>query len=100
MFLIFWVRQRKIICYSCFWSHCIDINKAILKNHDIVIDIFKDNLENIDININKDYLENIDIDKDILENIDIYKGILENIDINIDIDKVTLRKNTIFSSRF
>ena len=75
IFFIFWIRQRKIICYSCFWSHCIDIDKAILKNHDIVIDIYKDNLENIYININKDYLENIDIDKDILENIDIeFKG--------------------------
>ena len=41
--------------------------------------IDKDILENIDIDIN--------IDKEILENIDIDKDILENIDIIIDIDK-------------
>ena len=48
-------------------------------------------MENIDINIDKEILENIaidiDIDKEILENIDIDKEILENIDIDIDIDK-------------
>ena len=48
-------------------------------------------MENIDIDIDKDILENInidiDIDKNILENIDIDKEILENIDIDIDIDK-------------
>ena len=61
----------------------IDIDKTILDYIDI--DIFqkcryKDNLGNIviDIDIDKNYLENIDIDidKDILENIDIYKDIL------------------------
>jgi len=56
------------------------------KNIDIDIDIDKEILENIDIDID------IDIDKDILENIDIDididKEILENIDIDIDIDKV------------
>merc|ERR1711874_770780 len=50
------------------------------------------NLKNIgiDIDIDKEILENIDIDKDILENIDIDididKEILENIDIDIDIN--------------
>ena len=38
-------------------------------------------MENIDIDIDKDILENIDID------INIDKEILENIDIDIDIDK-------------
>ena len=47
-----------------------DINKAILEN----IDIYKDNLD-------------IDIDKDILENI----GTFENIDIIIDIAKKFLK---------
>ena len=28
IFLIFWVRQRKIICYSCFWSPCRPIPRA------------------------------------------------------------------------
>ena len=46
---------------------------------------------NIDIDIDKEVLENIDIDKEILENIDIDididKEILENIDIEINIDK-------------
>ena len=41
----------------------------------------------------------IDIDKDILENIDIDMGISENIDIDIDIDKGILRKKSIFFSR-
>ena len=49
----------------------IDIDKAILKN--INIDIQREILENIDIDIDKDILENIDIDKEILENIDIDK---------------------------
>ena len=46
-----------------------------------IVDISK-LLKNIDINI--------DIDKDNLENIDIDKTILENIDIGIDIDKDNL----------
>ena len=45
-------------------------------------------LKNIDININKDNIENIDIDKTILKDIDsaidIDKDNLGNIDINID----------------
>ena len=51
----------------------IDINKAILKNIDIYIDIDKRILQNID--IDKAILKNIDIDinKEILENIDIDK---------------------------
>ena len=54
---------------------------TLLKNIDIDIDIDKEILENI--NIDKEILENIDIDidKEILEIIDIYKEILENIDI-------------------
>ena len=50
----------------------------------------------IDIDIDKEILENIDIDKEILENIDIEKKILENNDIdkeilqNIDIDKISI----------
>ena len=53
----------------------------------IDIDIDKEILENIDIDINidKEILENIDID------IDIEKKILENIDIDIDIDKEILQ---------
>ena len=50
----------------------IDIDKDILENIDIDINIDKEILENIDIDI--------DIDKDILENIDIDKEILENIE--------------------
>ena len=52
------------------------------------IDIDKDNLKNIDIDINIDMviLENI-VDMDFLENIDIDKGILKN----IDIDKISYR---------
>ena len=42
------------------------------------------NLKNIDIDIDKESLENIDID------IDIDKAILKNIDIDIDIDKEIL----------
>ena len=63
----------------------IDINKDILENIDIDIDIDKDIFENIDIDIN--------IDKEILENIDIDidKDILENIDIVIDIDKGVIK---------
>ena len=84
----------------------IDIDKEVLENIDIDIDIDKEVLENIDIDnkilenidididIDKENLENIDIDKDILENIDIDinidKDILENIDIDIDIDKSIL----------
>ena len=49
--------------------------------------------KNIDIDIDKDILENIDID------IDIDKVILENIDIDIDIDKDILGKKSIFFSR-
>ena len=47
-----------------------------MENIDIDIDIDKDILENIDINIDKEILENIDIDidKDILENIDIVQN--------------------------
>ena len=49
------------------------------------------NLKNIDIDIDKESLENIDIDKAIQQNIDIDIGIdkeiLVNIDIDIDIDK-------------
>ena len=64
----------------------IDIDKDILENIDIDINIDKEILENIDIDIDidKDILENIDID------IDIDKEILENIDIDIDIDKEIL----------
>merc|ERR1712208_254606 len=80
----------------------VDIS-ANLKNIDIDIDIDKESLENIDIDnaiqknidIDKEILVNIDIDididKEILENIDIDseidKEILENIDIEINIDK-------------
>ena len=41
------------------------------------------NLKNIDIDIDKEILENIDIDKEVLKNIDIDidKEILQNIDI-------------------
>ena len=39
----------------------IDINKAILENINIGIDIDKDIFENIDIDIDKDILENVDI---------------------------------------
>merc|ERR1712016_306413 len=62
----------------------VDIS-ANFKNIDIDID--KESLENIDIDINidKEILENIDID------IDIDKDILENIDINIDIDKGVIK---------
>ena len=41
----------------------IDIEKQILENIDIDIDIEKEILENIDIDIDKEILENIDIDK-------------------------------------
>ena len=62
----------------------INIDKDYLENINIYID--KDILENININIDIDMvlLENIDIDIDIefLENIDIYKGICQNIDID------------------
>ena len=65
----------------------VDIS-ANFKNIGIDIDIDKEILENIDIdidiNIDKDILENIDID------INIDKEILENIDIDIDIDKEIL----------
>ena len=52
-----------------------------------IVDI-STNLKNIDIDIDKEILENINIDKT-LENfeIDIDKAILENIDIEINIDK-------------
>ena len=63
----------------------IDINKDNLQNIDIYIGIDKAILENID--IDKDNLENINIDKDILDNIDIDKDILESINIDIDSDK-------------
>ena len=55
------------------------------------IDIDKDILENIDIDIN--------IDKDILENIDIDMGISENIDIDINIDRDILSEKSIFFSK-
>ena len=71
----------------------VDIS-TLLKN----IDIDKDNLENIDINIDKTILENIDIgidiDKDnlgnIVINIDIDKDYLENIDIDKNILKISI----------
>ena len=61
----------------------IDIDKEVLENIDIYIDINKEILENIgiDIDINKEILENIDND------IDIDKEILAN----IDIDKISNR---------
>jgi hypothetical protein len=63
----------------------IDIDKAILENIDIAIDIDKDNYENID--IDKDYLENIDIDID--------KGILKiSISISIWIRTFWVNKST------
>ena len=43
------------------------------KNIDIYLDIDMASPENIDIDIDKDILENIDIDKGILQNIDIDK---------------------------
>ena len=70
----------------------IDIDKESLEN----IDIDKAILKNIDIDIDKEILVNIDIDididKEVLENIDIDidKDILENINIDIDIDKEIL----------
>ena len=62
----------------------VDIS-TLLTNINISIDIKKDNLEKIDININNAILENIDnpiLLKDNLEdiNIDIDKDYLENID--------------------
>ena len=54
-----------------------------MENIDIGINIDKDNLKNIDIDIDLVILENIDMD--ILENID--KGILQN----INIDKILYR---------
>ena len=53
------------------------------------MNIDKDNLKNIDVDINIDMviLENIDIDMDSVENIDINKGILQN----INIDKILYR---------
>ena len=51
----------------------IDIDKESLENIDIDIDIDKHNLKNIDIDIDMAILENIDIDKGILQNIDIDK---------------------------
>ena len=75
------------VCLCVFGHHLIYtlINKHLFRNIDIDID--KDNLENIDIDINidKEILENIDID------IDIDKDILENIDIVIDIDKGVIK---------
>ena len=47
----------------------IDIDKEVLENIDIDIDIDKEILENIDIDIDKEILENIDIE------INIDKGI-------------------------
>ena len=60
------------------------------------IDIDKDNLKNIDIDINIDMviLENI-VDMDFLENINIDKGILQN----IDIDKISNRLEFGISNR-
>ena len=80
----------------------VDIS-ANLKN----IDIDKESLENIDIDIDKAIQKNIDIDKEVLENIDIDIGkeILENIDIdkeiseNIDIDKISNRLEFGISNR-
>ena len=83
-----------------------------MKNIDIDINIDKNNLENIAIDIDKTILENIDIainidgvnlgniaiDKDYLEKIKIVKNILENIDINIDIFKDILGQKYIFSA--
>ena len=73
----------------------IDIDKEILENIDIDIDIDKVKFENIDIDIDKKFLRNIDIDKKFLRNIDIDinidKKILKNIDIDIDINKKFLR---------
>ena len=62
----------------------IDIDKEILENNDIDIDIDIDTdiLENIDIDIDKDTFENIDIDKEILENINIDK-ILNRLEFGI-----------------
>ena len=81
----------------------MDIDKNSLENIDIDINIDKAILENIE-NIDKENLENINIDKDILENIDIDidKGILGNIDIDIDIDidKDILGKKSSFSADF
>ena len=54
----------------------------VKKKHPVYInhiDINNVIFEDIDIDINKDTLENIDIDKDILGNIE--QGIFENIDI-------------------
>ena len=64
----------------------IDIDKESLENIDIDIDIDKAIQKNIDIDIDidKEILVNIDID------IDIDKEVLENIDIDIDIDKEIL----------
>jgi hypothetical protein len=68
--------------YQIFIS-IVDIS-ANFKNIGIDIDIDKDILENIDIDIDKDILENIDIDidKEILENIDIDK-ILNRLEFGI-----------------
>ena len=60
-----------------------------MENIDIDIDIDKDILENIDIDIDKEILENIDID------IDIDKEILEN----TDIDKISNRLEFGISNR-
>ena len=54
----------------------------ILEKFDIDMTILKD----IDIDIDKDILENIEINKNILENINIDIGISENIDIDINKD--------------
>ena len=67
-----------------YYISIVDVS-TLLKNINIDIDIDEDNLENIDINIDRAILENIDIaidiNKDNLENIDINKDYLGNIDM-------------------
>ena len=73
----------------------ISISDIDCRYIDININIDKDILENIDIDIDKNILENIDIDinidKEILENIDIVIVIDKEILENINIDKISNR---------
>ena len=62
----------------------INIDKGILENIDIEIDIDKTFLKKIDIDIDKAILENIDIDID--------RAVLEYIDIDKEFRKISIRR--------
>ena len=88
---IFKFRRLLFVLHNCDLPLALFNISTLLTNIDIDID--KDNLENIDTDtdIDKTLLQNIDIpidiDKDNLGNIDIDRDYLENIVIDIEIDK-------------